>query len=194
MSVTRLAPNSTSRATSASRSAAARSTCMRFLAVFGSGTLLNNQVGSPPRRHPWTSRCSVMPMAAQSLDGLGSSGRPRAADQNRPTVSASSQSTVTAASLTVTPCPPLAGDASVPSVDAAERAVHRLGGSSRRTPLPDGCPVHEVHGVPWCGYEPVQRHQEVQERSRIAGVWVGDAILQVELGSRCPRGAAEWWP
>jgi hypothetical protein len=81
--------------------AVARSTCMRFLAVFRSDTLANNQVGSPPRCQPRVSRCSGMPIEANSLDGFGSRGRPRAADQNRATVSASSQSTVTAASLTV---------------------------------------------------------------------------------------------
>jgi hypothetical protein len=41
-------------------------------------------------------------MAANPLDGSGSSGRPRAADQNLPTVRASAQSNVTEAILTVT--------------------------------------------------------------------------------------------
>jgi hypothetical protein len=85
------------------------------------GHLGEQQVGLPPRCQPRVSRCSGMPIEANSLDGFGSRGRPRATDRNRATVSASSQSTVTAASLTVTPCPPscVENDAPVPWVDAS---------------------------------------------------------------------------
>src|SRR5829696_6582450 len=107
MSATRVAPRPTSRATSVSRSAVAMSTCMRFFAVFRSGTRWNSQVGSPSRRQPSGSRCPTIPMEAKPLDDLGSRGRSRAAAQNRATISASSQSTVTAATLSVTASPPL---------------------------------------------------------------------------------------
>jgi hypothetical protein len=40
-------------------------------------------------------------------------------------------------------------------------------------PLADGCPVHEVHGVPRSGDEAVQRHQEVEEHLPCCGLWLG---------------------
>jgi hypothetical protein len=80
------------------------SRCNRFLATFGSGTFTNIQVGwfvGSTGAHPAASRRPANPIVAKSLDAFGSRGRPSATAQKVPTFSASAQSNVREAMLTV---------------------------------------------------------------------------------------------
>jgi hypothetical protein len=79
-------PRATNRST-AEGSGSTKSKCMRFFAVFGSGTFSKYQAGS-------VRSGSSPPMEANKGPLWGSSGRPRAYDQKSPTLRASSQSNV----------------------------------------------------------------------------------------------------